>query len=81
MKLEQDEESKLIDIQVCPKCLSPKIRRVGTMEGDMSGHIAHLPPKYKCLVCRWSGRLVLIKKVSISKNNEIHIDNNTEIQY
>jgi hypothetical protein len=37
------------------------------MEGDMAGHIALSPPKYKCLACNWRGRLVLMKRVNTEK--------------
>ncbi|MDR0372760.1 MAG: hypothetical protein LBI79_04280 [Nitrososphaerota archaeon] len=33
------EEKKYVDIQVCPKCKNPLIRRVSSMLGDMSGHM------------------------------------------
>jgi len=54
-----EEKGELVDIQVCPKCKSAKVRRVSTTGGDMLGHMAITPVKYECLDCRWMGRLVL----------------------
>jgi Zn ribbon nucleic-acid-binding protein len=51
-------EGKFVDLQVCPKCKSAKVRRVGAMSGDMSGHMAITPVKYECLDCGWRERLV-----------------------
>jgi len=53
------QKGKLLDIQICPRCKSPAIRRVNSMLGDMSGHIGLTPPKYECLRCGWRNRLVL----------------------
>ena len=53
------KEGKLVDIQICPRCKSPKVRRVNAMAGDMSGHMAVTPVKYECLDCGWRERLVL----------------------
>ena len=33
---ELEKEKKYVEIQVCPKCKSPLVRRVGSMVGDMS---------------------------------------------
>ena len=54
-----EKKGKLVDIQICPECKSPKVRRVGAMTGDMLGHMAITPVGYECLDCWWSGRLVL----------------------
>jgi len=54
-----EREGKLVDIQICPKCKSPKVRRVGTMSGDLWGHMGILPPKFECEECGWRARLVL----------------------
>ena len=35
---ELEKERKYVDIQVCPKCKGPLVRRVGSMTGDMSAH-------------------------------------------
>ena len=53
------KEGKFVDIQVCPRCKSVRIRRVGSMGGDMSGQMALTLPKYECLDCGWRGRLIL----------------------
>jgi len=56
---ELEKERKYVDIQVCPKCKGPLVRRVGSMTGDMSGHMGFTPPKYECRECGWRERLVL----------------------
>jgi len=52
-------EGKYVDVQICPKCKSAKVKRVGAMSGDMSGHMAITPVKYECLECGWRERLVI----------------------
>ena len=56
---ELEKEGKYVDIQVCPSCKSPKIRRVGSMKGDIMGHMGLTPPKYECLKCGWREKIVL----------------------
>jgi RNase P subunit RPR2 len=56
---ELEKEKKYADIQMCPKCKSPLVRRVDSMTGDMSGHMGWTPPKYECRECGWRERLVL----------------------
>jgi rubrerythrin len=56
---ELEKEKKYVDVQVCPKCKSPLVRRVSSMAGDMSGHMGLTPPKYECPECGWRERLVL----------------------
>jgi RNase P subunit RPR2 len=56
---ELEKEKKYVDIQVCPKCKSPLVRRVGSMVGDMSAHMGFTPPKYECRECGWRERIVL----------------------
>jgi len=56
---ELEKEGKFVDIQICPKCKSPKVRRVGTLSGDLWGHMGILPPKFECEECGWRARLVL----------------------
>lgn len=56
---ELEKEKKYIDIQVCPKCKGPLVRRVGSTLGDMSGHMGLTPPKYECSECGWRQRTVL----------------------
>lgn len=56
---ELEKEGKLVEIQVCPKCKSPKIRRVKTMSGDLWGNMGILPAKFECRECGWQARLIL----------------------
>ena len=56
---ELEKEKKYVDIQVCPKCKSPLVRRVGSMTGDMSAHMGFTAPKYECPECGWRERTVL----------------------
>jgi len=35
---ELEKEEKHVDVQICPRCKSPRVRRVGTMSGDMPSH-------------------------------------------
>lgn len=56
---EMEKEQKYVDVQICPQCKSPRIRRVGTMSGDMSGHMGLTPVKFECLYCGWRERLVV----------------------
>jgi uncharacterized protein with PIN domain len=54
------KQGKYIDIQICPRCKSPLVQRVGTMSGDMSAHMQfYTSPKFECKKCGWRGRLVL----------------------
>jgi len=56
---ELEKEQKYVDVQICPHCKSPKVHRVGTMSGDMSGHLGLLPVKFECVDCGWRERLVV----------------------
>ena len=56
---EMEKEKKYVDVQICPHCKSPRIRRVNTMSGDMSGHMGLTPPKFECLDCGWRERTVV----------------------
>jgi hypothetical protein len=56
---ELEKKKKHVDIQICPKCKSHRVRRVGSMIGDMSGHMNLFPPIFECLDCGWRGRLVI----------------------
>jgi transposase-like protein len=70
---ELEKEGKLVEIQVCPKCKSPHVRRVKTMSGDLWSHLGWTPPKFECKECGWQARLVLKatnKRLSV-KNVEI----------
>ena len=54
-----EKERKYVDIQICPRCKSHRIHRVGSMIGDMSGHMGLYPAMFECLDCGWRGRLVI----------------------
>ena len=56
---ELEKEKKYVDIQICPHCKSPKVRRVKSMEGDVLGHMGLTPPKYECPKCGWREKLVV----------------------
>ena len=56
---ELEKEGKLVEVQVCPKCKSPRVRRVKTLSGDLWSHLGWLPPKFECEECGWRARLVL----------------------
>ncbi len=56
---ELEKQGVRLDIQVCPKCKSPKVRRAKSTGGDMWGHLGMLPPSYECPDCGWQERLVL----------------------
>jgi len=56
---ELEKEGKFVDVQICPNCKSPKVRRVETMNGDLWGHMGLVPPKFVCPECGWRARLVL----------------------
>jgi uncharacterized protein with PIN domain len=53
------KEKKYVDIQVCPKCKSPLVRRVGSAVGDMFSHMGFTPPIYECHECGWRERTVI----------------------
>jgi len=53
------EKGKYVDVQICPRCKSARVKRVGTTSGDMSGHMAITPVKFECLDCGWRERLVI----------------------
>ena len=56
---ELEKQGKHLDIQVCPKCKSPRVRRARTDGGDLLGHMGLLPPKFECEECGWHARFVL----------------------
>jgi RNase P subunit RPR2 len=56
---ELEKEEKYVDVQICPHCKSPRVRRVRSTSGDMSGHMGLLPVKFECLDCGWQERSVL----------------------
>lgn len=56
---ELEKEGKFVEVQICPKCKSPKVRRVKTMSGDLWSHMGLMPAKFECQECGWRTRLVL----------------------
>ena len=56
---ELEKQGIRLDIQVCPRCKSPKVRRAKSTGGDMWGHLGLLPPSYECPECDLQERLVL----------------------
>ncbi len=34
-----EEQGKFLDVQICPRCKSARVKRVHTMKGDMSSHL------------------------------------------
>jgi ribosomal protein L37AE/L43A len=50
---ELEKQRKYVDVQVCPNCKSPKVRRVKSMHGDILAHMGLTPPKYECPECGW----------------------------
>jgi hypothetical protein len=56
---ELESEKKFVEVQICPKCKSPKVKRVDTGGGDLWGHMGIVPPKYECQDCDWTDRIVV----------------------
>ena len=56
---ELEKQGKRLDIQVCPKCKSPRVRRAKTLGGDLWGNMGLLPPKYECPDCGWQANVVV----------------------
>ncbi len=56
---ELEKQGHQVDIQVCPRCKSPKVERAKSTGGDMWAHIGLLPPSYECPDCGWQERIVL----------------------
>jgi len=56
---ELEKEKKYVDIQVCPKCKSPLVRRAVSSSGDMFSHMGFTPPIYECRECGWREKTVL----------------------
>jgi hypothetical protein len=54
---ELEKEKKYLDVQICPKCKSPKVRRIEAQGGDMFGCMGVVPPKYECKECGWSSQI------------------------
>jgi transposase-like protein len=51
---ELEKQGHQVDIQVCPRCKSPKVERAKSIGGDMWAHIGMLPPSYECTECGWA---------------------------
>jgi hypothetical protein len=43
---ELEKQGHHVDIQVCPRCKSPKVERAKNTGGDMWAHIGMLPQSY-----------------------------------
>jgi transposase-like protein len=56
---ELEKQGIRLDIQVCPKCKSPRVKRAKSTGGDMWAHLGMLPPSYECPDCGWQERVVL----------------------
>ncbi len=56
---ELEKQHRYLNIQVCPKCKSPRVRRVKSLNGDISAHMGITPPKYECEECGWREHTVL----------------------
>ena len=56
---ELEKQEKYVDVQICPHCKSARVRRVRSLNGDMTGHLGWLPVKFECLDCGWRELLVL----------------------
>jgi hypothetical protein len=55
---ELEADKKYVDVQICPECKSPKVKRVNT-DGDPLSHMGLVPPKYECSDCGWNGKILL----------------------
>jgi ssDNA-binding Zn-finger/Zn-ribbon topoisomerase 1 len=56
---ELKRQGEFVEIQVCPRCKSPKVKRAKSTGGDMWAHIGLLPPSYECPECGWQERVVI----------------------
>ena len=68
MRKRRDRKTE-VEIQICPLCRSRRIQRVGSLEGDMTGAIGILPPKFQCLDCGWIGRLIIMEIIDLRKGD------------
>ena len=48
---ELERQKIYVEIPICSKCKSPRIRRVDSTGGDMFGNMGITPPKYECSEC------------------------------
>jgi hypothetical protein len=69
---EAAKEKKYADIQVCPKCKSPLIKRVDSV-GDMWAHIGITPPNFQCRECGWRQKMVLKATNKPTTANEVAV--------
>ncbi len=53
------KQETLLEIQVCPKCKSPRIKRAKSTEGDMLGNMGLQQPNYECPDCGAQGHIVI----------------------
>ncbi|MGD6932720.1 MAG: hypothetical protein ACQCN5_00750 [Candidatus Bathyarchaeia archaeon] len=56
---ELEKQGTHLEIQVCPRCKSPRVRKAKSTGGDMWGHIGMVPPSYECPDCGWQERVVI----------------------
>ena len=56
---ELEKQGTLLEIQVCPRCKSPRVRKAKSTGGDMWGHLGMVPPSYECPDCGWQERIVI----------------------
>ena len=66
---ELKEEDKVVAIQICPRCKSPRLRSRETWY-DIGGAMGISPPRYRCLECGYLGRLV-IEATNIDFDEEV----------
>jgi hypothetical protein len=63
------EEKKVVAIQICPRCKSPRLRNRETWY-DIGGAMGISPPRYRCLECGYLGRVV-IEATNIDLDEEV----------
>ncbi len=56
---ELEKQGAHVEIQVCPRCKSPRVRRAKSTGGDMWGNLGMLQPSYECSDCGWQERIVI----------------------
>lgn len=56
---ELEHQKIYVEIPICPKCKSPRIRRVDSTGGDMFGNMGITPPKYECSECGHTAQTIL----------------------
>jgi DNA-directed RNA polymerase subunit RPC12/RpoP len=56
---ELEKQGTRLEIQVCPRCKSPRVRKAKSTGGDMWGHLGMVPPSYECPDCGWQDRIVI----------------------